>query len=94
MTADAEAATADPTPAADQPARNRRPSSPETLRLYAADWAAFEDWCRGRALATLPADPATVVAFLTAGADTLGAGALGRRAAPKSASRRDHVACG
>ena len=75
-------------------ARSQRPASPETLRLYAADWAAFEDWCRGRALATLPADPGTVAAFLTAGADTLGAGALGRRAAPKSASRRDHVACG
>src|SRR5271157_1811119 len=42
MTADAEATTA-----ADQPARHRRRASPETLRLYAADWAAFEDWCRG-----------------------------------------------
>ncbi|HKM65240.1 MAG TPA: hypothetical protein VJY39_22400 [Acidisphaera sp.] len=88
MTADAEAVTADPTPAADQPARHRRPSSPETLRLYAADWAAFEDWCRGRALATLPADPATVAAFLTAGAETLGAGALGRRAAAIAAKHR------
>src|SRR5208282_1207867 len=55
--------------------------SAETLRLYAADWAAFENWCRGRALAALSADPATVAAFLTAGAETLGAGALGRRAA-------------
>src|SRR5271157_2610782 len=80
MTADIEAAT-NPTPAADQPARHRRPASSETLRLYAADWAAFEDWCRGRALATLPADPTTVAAFLSAGAETLGAGALGRRAA-------------
>src|SRR5271166_3049630 len=82
VTADAEAATANPTPAADQPA------SPETLRLYAADWAAFEDWCRGRALATLPADPGMVAAFLTAGADTLGAGALGRRAAAIAAKHR------
>src|SRR5271166_5420919 len=82
VTADAEAATANPTPPADQPA------SPETLRLYAADWAAFEDWCRGRALATLPADPATVAAFLTAGAETLGAGALGRRAAAIAAKHR------
>src|SRR5271166_935175 len=88
MTADAEAAMANPTPAADQPARHRRPASPETLRLYAADWAAFEDWCRGRALATLPADPATVAAFLTAGADTLGAGGLGRRAAAIAARHR------
>ena len=95
MTADIEAATAAPTPAADQPARHRRPSSPETLRLYAADWAAFEDWCRGRALATLPAGPATVAAFLAAGAETLaagaetlGAGALGRRAAAIAAKHR------
>src|SRR5271166_3160198 len=88
MTADREAAMANPTPAADQPARHRRPASPETLRLYAADWAAFEDWCRGRALATLPADPGTVAAFLTAGADTLGAGALGRRAAAIAAKHR------
>src|SRR5271166_261568 len=28
----------------------RGTGGPETLRLYAADWAAFEDWCRGRAL--------------------------------------------
>ena len=88
MTADGEAAMANPTPAADQPAWRRRPSSAETLRLYAVDWAAFEDWCRGRALATLPADPATVAAFLTAGADTLGAGALGRRAAAIAAKHR------
>jgi hypothetical protein len=26
-------------------ARPQRAASPETLRLYAADWAAFEDWC-------------------------------------------------
>jgi len=43
----------------------RRPVSPETQRLYKADWASFEDWCGGRALTTLPADPATVAAFLT-----------------------------
>ena len=43
----------------------RRPVSPETQRLYKANWASFEDWCGGRALTTLPADPATVAAFLT-----------------------------
>src|SRR4051812_6337534 len=36
----------------------------------------------------LPAAPATVAAFLTAGAQTLGAGALGRRAAAIAAKHR------
>jgi integrase len=69
----------------DQPAimiaSPRRPVSPETQRLYKADWASFEGWCGARALTTLPADPATVAAFLTEAATSVGAGALGRRAA-------------
>ncbi|MBK1660273.1 site-specific integrase [Paracraurococcus ruber] len=38
--------------------------SPATLAAYAADWAGFEAWCRGRGVATLPATPATVAAYL------------------------------
>jgi hypothetical protein len=76
----------------DQPATliatPRRPVSPETQRLYKADWASFEDWCSARALTTLPADPATVAAFLTDAATTVGAGALGRRAAAIAAVHR------
>jgi hypothetical protein len=25
--------------------RSKGPASPETLRLYAADWTSFETWC-------------------------------------------------
>src|SRR4051794_24354029 len=67
--------------AADKAAPRRRTASPETRRLYALDWAAFEAWCQGQGRGVLPAAPATVAAFLAAGAQTLSAGALGRRAA-------------
>jgi site-specific recombinase XerC len=45
------------------------------------DWAGFEAWCTDQGRVALPAEPATVAAFLTAGAQSLSAGALGRRAA-------------
>jgi site-specific recombinase XerD len=73
------AKSADPTAAvATRPNRN---ASAETQRLYAADWRAFEDWCREQSLVPLAADAPTVAAFLTQGAKTLSAGALSRRAA-------------
>lgn len=68
--------------------RPRRTASPETLRLYAADWAAFEDWCGWHALVPMPALATSVVAFLTEGAATLSAGALTRRAAAIAAKHR------
>jgi hypothetical protein len=70
---------ADPTAEVSMP-RNRNVSA-ETQRLYAADWRAFEDWCREQSLVPLAADATTVAAFLTQGAKTLSAGALSRRAA-------------
>jgi integrase len=63
----------------DQPP-GRAPAA-ETARLYALDWKAFAAWCRAADLATLPAAPTTVAAFLTDAGKTVGAGALGRRAA-------------
>ena len=68
--------------------RHSQLASAETERLYAADWRAFEDWCRARSLVPLPADAATVAAFLTEGATTLSAGALSRRAAAVAAKHR------
>ena len=53
----------------------------ETVRLYAADWAAFSNWCHQRGHAALPASPATVAAFLGSLSATLKHGALARRAA-------------
>ena len=76
----------DPTASASM--RNRRPASAETERVYAADWRAFEDWCRLRSLVPLPADAATVAGFLTEGAKALSAGALSRRAAAIAARHR------
>lgn len=62
--------------------------SAETQRLYAADWRAFDDWCRLQGLLSLGADVGTVVAFLTEGAKTLSGGALSCRAAAITARHR------
>ena len=79
----------EPQIAADAAAPRRRTVSLRTQRLYAVDWAAFEAWCAGQEqLVALPAAPATVAAFLAAGAQTLSAGALGRRAAAIGAQHR------
>lgn len=66
----------------------QRPASPETLRLYALDWAAFEVWCGRQSVAPLPAAATSVAAFLTEGASTLSAGALIRRVAAIAAKHR------
>jgi hypothetical protein len=71
-------------------ARPSRPASSETLRLYAADWAAFEDWCGRQSLVPLPAGATSVAAFLSEGAATLSAGALMRRAAAIAAKHRQN----
>lgn len=41
-----------------------RELSARTLRTYAADWDLFADWCAVTGNPQLPADPATVIAFL------------------------------
>ncbi|WP_158933303.1 hypothetical protein [Acidisphaera sp. S103] len=69
-------------------ARQRPPARAETQRLYATDWRVFEDWCRQQNLVPLPAETATVAAFLSEGATTLSAGALSRRAAAIAARHR------
>ncbi len=38
--------------------------APETLRLYAADWMRFSEYCGGAGVRALPATVATVAAFL------------------------------
>jgi hypothetical protein len=70
--------------------RSQRAASPETLRLYAVDWAAFEDWCGRQGAVTLPAGTASVAGFLADGAATLSAGALTRRAAAIAAKHREN----
>ena len=60
----------------------------ETRRLYAADWAAFEAWCRDRRQTMLPASPVTVAAYLQSLSATLSHGALARRAAAIAGQHR------
>ena len=54
---------------------------PETRRLYAAASAAFALWCRTGNQTALPADAATLAAYLQDQAARLGPGALARRLA-------------
>jgi hypothetical protein len=68
----------------------RRSPAPETLRLYAGDWAAFVAWCRLASAVPLPAAPATVADYLTTLGEQLSAGALARRAAAIAAQHRSH----
>jgi len=55
MTTTTDTSTDEPTPVL----------SPRTRRTYAADWALFTDWCTATDTTALPADPRTVVDFLT-----------------------------
>ena len=71
------------------PRRHRSPA-PETLRLYASDWAAFVTWCRLAGAAPLPAALPRSRAYLATLADRLSAGALARRAAAIAAQHRQH----
>ena len=63
---------------------------PETRRLYAADWAAFALWCRNGNQTALPADAATLAAYLQDQAARLGPGALARRLAAIVDQHRRH----
>jgi hypothetical protein len=87
MDAEAQRATADRVAT---PAAVPRSPAPETLRLYARDWAAFVSWCRLAGAAPLPAVPATVAAYLATLGERLSAGALARRAAAIAARHREH----
>ena len=70
--------------------RLRGPPAPETVRLYAADWASFATWCRAQEQVALPATPATVVAYLQEAAGRLGDSALSRRVAAINDQHRQH----
>ncbi|TLU70674.1 site-specific integrase [Lichenicoccus roseus] len=63
---------------------------PETRRLYATDWAAFALWCRNGDQTALPADAATLAAYLQDQAMRLGPGALARRLAAIVDQHRRH----
>ena len=55
--------------------------APATLRAYEADWTDFAAWCHSANLASCPATPAAVAAYLASLALTHGRSALERRLA-------------
>ena len=75
------AAQTDAAVAPRSPDRPQRPPAPETQRLYAGDWAAFESWCRQAGVPALPATAASVESFLASLAAQLRPGSLRRRLA-------------
>jgi len=64
--------------------------SPETIRLYQADWVVFARWCRAWGFSPLPATPGTLAAFLEAEAANVGRPTLARRKAAIAAMHRVH----
>ncbi len=58
-----------------------RALSARTVRFYAGDWTAFAAWCRDAGAVALPADAATLAAYLTAAAARLSSGAIARHLA-------------
>ena len=67
--------------------------APSTRRASARDWLTFASWCAERRLHAIPAEPATVAAFLAAEADReFRPVTIARRAAAIAAAHRaqDH----
>jgi integrase len=67
-------------------ARSSRAAATE--RAYRSDWADFSSWCERAGLLALPAEPATVGAYLTDRAERLKVGTLHRRLAAITAAHR------
>lgn len=55
--------------------------SPSTQRAYASDWRNFSTWCADNELQALPAEPATIVAYLDHCAERLRPATIQRRVA-------------
>lgn len=63
--------------------------APSTRKAYEHDWRVFATWCAERGLIAIPAEPATVAAFLAAEADRgFRPVTVGRRAAAIAAAHR------
>ena len=55
--------------------------APSTRKAYGTDFRIFREWCEARGVASLPAAPEAVAAYLAAQAATSKASTLGRRIA-------------
>lgn len=64
-------------------------TSKATRRAYAADWRDFTAWCASVGATPLPADPETLIAYITALADTCRPSTIDRRLAGIRAMHRD-----
>jgi site-specific recombinase XerD len=67
-------------------ARSARSSA--TQRAYRSDWADFDSWCTSIGLTALPAEPATIGAYLSDKAGELKVSTLTRRLAAIAAAHR------
>ena len=59
----------------------RKAAAPATLRAYRADWTHYAAWCAEKAFTPVPADPATVGAYLTSLAESHAPTTIRRRLA-------------
>jgi integrase len=59
----------------------RQAAAPATLRAYRADWTHYAAWCAAKAFTPVPADPATVGAYLTSLAESHAPTTIRRRLA-------------
>jgi integrase len=57
----------------------RKAAAPATLRAYKADWQHYAAWCASMGFASVPADPATVGAYLASLAETHAPSTIRRR---------------
>ena len=53
--------------------------APNTKRAYQNDWTQFSDWCKKNGLQDLPADPETLVYYITFLGKTLKASSIKRK---------------
>ncbi len=63
--------------------------SASTLRVYQTQWRAFEGWARARGLEALPAEPETLVLYLTERHRTVGVSSLGQALAAVAHRHRE-----
>jgi integrase len=66
----------------------RTSRSAATERAYKSDWTDFSGWCAAAGLASLPAEPTTIGAYLSDRADSLKVATLNRRVAAITAAHR------
>ena len=59
----------------------RQAAAPATLRAYKADWQHFARWCAAKGFVPVPAEPATVGAYLASLAESHAPSTIRRRLA-------------